>query len=256
MPTDRARSARADALPLIAVLTSVLLAGLLAMALCLAVAWHNGALDNFRGRLANAIATSASHVRMMLVFHHWMDPQVPSGAVIFLGDSITQGLVTTNVAPTSVNFGIGGLKASELLENLPTYASLERAGAIFLLIGINDLSWGNADQLADDLGRLARALPAQVPLVWSAILPAYSPSVPMSTIVNTNATIRALCRARADCHFIDTHALLSVGDASLFPDGIHPDLEAYRRWTAAMRATWQEIAINAAGSGSTQAPQR
>ena len=208
----------------------------LLLSLLVLLAWPPGWAEAIRGRLARAASPPDAHVQMMRIFHRRMDPQVPAGSVIFLGDSITQGLVTLTVAPDSINYGIGGQNAVQLRESLSIYESLVRARAIFLLIGINDLAWGDAPGLAGNLERLSNALPPGVPLIWSSILPAYSERVPMKDIVAANADIRRLCQARPGCRYLDTHALFPAGDRSLFPDGIHPSTRAYQLWSAALKA--------------------
>ena len=48
-----------------------------------------------------------AYYHRMLGYHERMDGNVPDGAVIFIGDSITQGLCVSEVALQSVNYGIG-----------------------------------------------------------------------------------------------------------------------------------------------------
>ncbi len=232
------------------VLAAVALTGLLlASALFAAFAWHRawnggsegGWTSDWRGRLASALAGRDSEAGLLRVLHRWMDQQVPAGAAIFLGDSITEGLVSSNVAAASVNFGISGLTTGQLLENLPEYRSLERAGVIFLMIGINDLVRGDHEALPARLAQLQQALPAGVPLIWSGIMSAYSRLLPMSVIEASNQGIRRLCQARPGCHYLDTYRLLSGDGAARFPDGIHLDNLAYERWTLAMREVWQQV---------------
>jgi hypothetical protein len=43
-----------------------------------------------------------SHYRRMLMFHRRIDVDVPDNAVIFLGDSLTQGLAVDAVAPLAI----------------------------------------------------------------------------------------------------------------------------------------------------------
>ena len=199
--------------------------------------------DALEKRLFPNRERSNPHVGMMVTFHARMDPFVPAGAAVFLGDSITQGLVTTTVVPASINFGIGGQNSRELLLHLPRYQSLQRAGAVFLLIGINDLVWGDAAGLPARLAELARTLPQDRPLIWSGILPAYTGGVTNGQISAVNEQIRALCAARPLCHYVDTHRALPVGDETLFIDGIHPGPTGYARWIAALTDVWQQVGM-------------
>ncbi len=204
--------------------------------------------DALQKRLFPNREGSNPHVGMMVTFHARMDPFVPAGAAVFLGDSITQGLLSTTVVPASINFGIGGQNSRELLLHLPRYRSLQRAGAVFLLIGINDLAWGEAAGLPARLGELARALPQDRPLIWSGILPAYTGGVTNGQISAVNEQIRALCAARPQCHYVDTHRALPVGDETLFIDGIHPGPTGYARWIAALTDVWQHVGLATPGA--------
>jgi lysophospholipase L1-like esterase len=171
-----------------------------------------------------------------------MDASVPAGAAIFLGDSITQGLATAAVAPYSVNYGIGSATTGELLDNLPVYKSLRRAGAVFLLIGINDIGRGQTIGLEGRLQAIADAIPAGVPLVWSAIMPAYVDRADPEAIRQANRAIARTCAARPGCVYVDTGAL---SDAALFSDGVHPNTAGYAVWIGALRDAYAKVVPNA-----------
>ena len=99
-------------------------------------------LPRLTSKLGNSPVKSDPYIADMLKHQRWMDDAVPTGAVIFLGDSIVQGLATAAVAPASVNYGIGTATTVDLIGALPSYRSLERAGSVVLSIGINDLAHG------------------------------------------------------------------------------------------------------------------
>jgi lysophospholipase L1-like esterase len=180
-------------------------------------------------------AASNPHGQIMIGYHKAMDGSVPAGAAIFLGDSITQGLATAAVAPDSVNFGIGAATTSELLRNLPSYKSLERASSIFLLIGTNDIGEGLTRGLDERLRAISLAIPLDKPLIWSGIMPAYSDRHRPEMIAAANKTIHDLCSRRTECFYIDTQAIFSA-DRSLLSDGVHPNDAGYSRWIDALRA--------------------
>lgn len=48
-----------------------------------------------------------THFKRMVYFYERMDADVPDSSVIFIGDSITQGLCVAAVSPLSVNYRIG-----------------------------------------------------------------------------------------------------------------------------------------------------
>jgi hypothetical protein len=72
------------------------------------------------------------HFKRMLTYHKRMDGNIPSGAVIFIGDSITQGLAVSAVYPKSVNYGIGSDTTIGVIKRLSDYKSLSRARAIVI----------------------------------------------------------------------------------------------------------------------------
>ena len=47
------------------------------------------------------------HFHRMLRYHSRIDGNVPNSSVLFIGDSITQGLCVSAVSSPSVNYGIG-----------------------------------------------------------------------------------------------------------------------------------------------------
>src|SRR5690606_20524643 len=126
-------------------------------------------MPRLKARFAPAQTVSKAHVENMLAYHRAMDASVPPGAVVFLGDSITQSLATAAVAPHAINYGIGGATTRDLIGQLPVYQSLTRASRIYLLIGINDLIQGQAAGLDQRLQAIASTLPPGVPIVWSGI---------------------------------------------------------------------------------------
>lgn len=203
----------------------------------------------------NGTAAPNAHVQRMVRFHATMDPFVPAGAAIFLGDSITQGLATTAVAPDSVNYGIGALTTRDLLNNLSLYQSLARSRAIFLMVGINDIGQGATQGLQQRLQKISEGLPREVPLVWSAVMPSRRPA-DRPGVEEANAAIAKLCSARSHCIFVDTDRLFSGGGASFYEDNIHPNAAGYAAWIGALRAAYRSIPPHGLTTHAPQAPAR
>lgn len=205
-------------------------------------------------RLSGTAAPNA-HVQRMVGYHATMEPFVPPGATIFLGDSITQGLATTAVAPDSVNYGVGALTTRDLLNNLPVYRSLARSRAVFLMVGINDIGQGATQGLPQRLREISEGLPADVPLVWSAIMPSLRPA-DRAGIEAANTAIRALCSARRNCVFVDTGPLFSGGGAAFYEDKVHPNAAGYAAWIGALRSAYYSIPPTAPATHAPQATAR
>ena len=116
--------------------------------------------------------------------------------------------------PYSVNYGVSGEVTEGLIRSMPRYAhSVRKASAVLLMIGINDLWAHKTNGLAERFGRIASALPADVPLVWSSIVPAEDFRIDPAEIKAANAAIAALCRARSGC--TDKLAPVQHGQASI-----------------------------------------
>ena len=201
-------------------------------------------------------ATTNQHGERMIVYHQAMDGSVPPGATIFLGDSITQGLATAAVSPVSVNYGIGSETTSELLANLPKYKSLERASVAFLMIGINDIGQGKTEGLTTRLQAIASAIPRQLPLVWSGIMPAYSDRIDPAQVTSANRAIQEICAARGRCIYVDTQELLAAGGAKLFRDGVHPNDRGYAIWISALRKAYLEFTQQMSNNSFKPTPLR
>jgi lysophospholipase L1-like esterase len=162
------------------------------------------------------------YVTKVLSLQRQADPHQPDGAVVFLGDSITQGLAAGAVAPDAVNLGIAHLTAERLAVALPEMTAVDRARVVVLMIGTNDL--GRGQDPARALRLIANRIHA--PLVWHAVTPRDGVAVP-----EVNAEIARLCAARPDCTFVDT--AMGAGD---FTDGVHLSHSGYAKLIASLRA--------------------
>lgn len=198
-------------------------------------------IPRVKARFFTTPVASNPHGERMMVYHQAMDASVPAGAAIFLGDSITQGLAAAAVAPIPVNYGIGSATTSELLGNLPKYQSLKRASVVFLTIGINDLAQGKTEGLALRLRAIAAAIPNELPLVWSGIMPVYWKEIDSQQITSANDVISEICAARAGCIYVNTGEVFSSGGADLFRDGVHPNDRGYEKWIASLRKAYQQV---------------
>jgi len=186
------------------------------------------------------------YVQNMIRYYLWMDELVPEKSVVFLGDSITQSLVTAAVAPYAINYGIGGENTAELLDAIPSYKSLDRASAIVLAIGINDLAQGMKEGLNDRYQRIVAALPRENTLIWSSVMPAKGWKINSLDIVEANRTIKTLCQKRENCVFVDTWSFLADANGQMIQhyfhgDGVHLSLDGYREWILALKQAIQHV---------------
>jgi lysophospholipase L1-like esterase len=107
----------------------------------------------------------------MVTFHQRVSGNLPDGSVIFIGDSIIQGLAVNAVADRAVNFGIGGDTTTGAVYRIKSYQNMEAAASIVIAIGINDLAINDKQTIAANITRILNELPAKTLVLLSAILP-------------------------------------------------------------------------------------
>lgn len=195
------------------------------------------------GLLWHTLAPSSDAWPLMLKIQAQMDPFVPDGAAIFLGDSITQALATAAVAPLSVNYGISGQRSDQLLRAMASYHSLSRARVVVVMIGTNDAHQHRLTGIAGRYRAILAAVPAGVPVVMA--------SAPPVVGVDVTKAVRGAeqaCAERAGCVFADTFSALSAPGA-ISEDGMHPSAKGYALLIDLLRH-----AINTAGKAHPSAP--
>lgn len=194
------------------------------------ILWKSDFLQKVGYRLG--FITPWPHHQKMMTYHQQMDSVVPDESVIFIGDSIIQSLPVSAVVPNGVNYGIGGDTTVTVLKRIPEYKSLDRAEAVVLLIGINDLRWRSNPEILETFGILLQKIPEGPKVFIVSILPV-NPT--RRAIVAENATLRIeqLNREfrlrttnRKNAVFIDVHDQLADAEGFLASkydngDGLH-----------------------------------
>ena len=169
-------------------------------------------------------------------------------AVVFLGDSITQGwgegLVGYFPGVKVANRGISGDTTRGVLIRLAADVSVLHPAGVVLLIGTNDLEEGAAPEvIAANISLIIAALRQQnpaMPVVLCAILPSSATKQrPAAEIQRTNRLLQAIVRDQPQVTYLDTWTLFAdaQGDATLpeFPDLLHPNAAGYAKWAGAIR---------------------
>ena len=168
----------------------------------------------------------------MLDCHARVDANVPAGAVVFIGDSTIQGLCVSAIAAGAVNYGIAGDTTRGVLSRLPAYPSLDRARAIVVSVGVNDLSGLPDRKIVRNWAAIADGLPAHVPTFFVAILPIDESRQPRwagrnrGLIRSLNEQLAAQLARRENRYFVDPSARLQDAAGNLAPafhvgDGLH-----------------------------------
>ncbi len=181
----------------------------------------------------------------MLRYHKRMDGNVPDGSVVFIGDSITQGLCVSAVASPSVNYGIEGDTTLGVLQRLPDYRSIDRASAVVLAIGINDMKRRSNDEILENYRLIIEKIPKTIPIVFSAVLPLDEESREEwqgrnHRIRQLNSSIQRLANIDSRVFFVDAGALLIDASGNLADkfhdgDGIHLNSQGNAIWINALR---------------------
>lgn len=185
------------------------------------------------------------HFDRMLRYHRRMDGNVPDGAVVFIGDSITQGLCVSAVASPSVNYGIGSDTTVGVLQRLPVYKSIARASGVVLAIGVNDMKYRLNGDILRNYSAIIERIPDAVPVIISAVLP-LNDDARQSTVQNSqgptktrifelNSALQRLTRVHGLLRFVDVGPFLADSTGNLARrfddgDGVHLNSEGNAIW--------------------------
>lgn len=176
------------------------------------------------------------------------------GAVVFLGDSITQGwgdrLATHFPGLKFANRGISGDTSRGLLLRLDEDVLALNPRGVVLLIGTNDLEeqanpWTIAANLRLLLGRIKAHNP-RLPVVINQVMPSSDAKKrPAYKIKRLNVLIREAVKDQPQVTLVDTWTLFAnpQGDASAaeFPDLLHLNDAGYAKWAAALRPVLETL---------------
>jgi lysophospholipase L1-like esterase/dienelactone hydrolase len=176
------------------------------------------------------------------------------GAVVFLGDSITQGwekdLPAAFPGVKIANRGINGDTTRGVLIRLQDDVIAVNPKAVVLLIGTNDLEEGaTADVIAGNLKLIVAALEhhdPKMPIVLCQVFPSSATKKrPTDQIKAINTAYMAAVKGDAQVTVLDTWRLFAdaSGDApqSEFPDLLHPNATGYAKWAAALRPVFATL---------------
>jgi lysophospholipase L1-like esterase len=190
------------------------------------------------------------HYRRMMVYHEYMDGNVPEDAVVFIGDSITQGLCVSAVAPRAINYGIGSDTTFGVLKRMPKYKSLEKCGAVVFAIGVNDLARRSNEDIVDNWKLISERVPENTPVLFSAILPMdlsqkEGKSMSNERIIELNGALEKLCAEKGHA-FVDAGPQLRNDQGDLDAafhtgDGVHLNTAGYERWIAVLKEGLQSL---------------
>lgn len=193
--------------------------------------------------------------------------QEDQGALVFLGDSITQGwnddfsgaFANTKVA----NRGISGDTTRGMLIRLhEDVLSLQPRGVV-LLAGTNDLEEkATPPQIAENLRSIIAqisAADAHVPIVLCLVFPSSeSKSRSAEQIREVNRLYQAAVKNNPQVTVVDTWTQFAGPDGNatpdLFPDLLHPNAEGYQKWAQSLRPHLEVLGLVDSVDPSADAP--
>lgn len=178
------------------------------------------------------------------------------GAVVFLGDSITQGweagLPAAFPELRIANRGISGDTTRGVLLRLNEDVIALQPRAVVILIGTNDLEeQAQPETIAGNLALILDALQAHqpaMPVVLCRVFPSSATMRrPNTQIRRINALYDEVARSRAQVTVVDTWSIFAdaQGDARLaeFPDLLHPNERGYEQWARTLRPALKRVGL-------------
>ncbi|MEM7013348.1 MAG: GDSL-type esterase/lipase family protein [Verrucomicrobiota bacterium] len=170
------------------------------------------------------------------------------GALVFLGDSITQGwgdnMGGAFEGVKVANRGISGDTTRGMLVRLEEDVLALNPSGVVMLMGTNDLEeMAEPETIANNLKLIIAALKkhnADMPIVLCQVFPSSaSKKRPADKIKAVNALYAAAVKGDPQVTVLDTWTLFANenGDAKKeeFPDVLHPNKLGYFKWAAALR---------------------
>lgn len=205
-----------------------------------------------------------AHFHRMIGYHSRIDGNVPNQSVIFIGDSITQGLCVTAVANPSVNYGIGSDTTVGVLQRLPVYRSLEKASAVVIAIGINDMRYRSNAEILYNYRVIADKIRLTVPIIFSAVLPIDEDArdewngINNRRIKELNSKLKTWTETSARLSYVDVGSRLidergNLADELYDNDGVHLNSQGNAIWIQQLRESIND-AQHVAPGNREQAP--
>jgi lysophospholipase L1-like esterase len=183
------------------------------------------------------------------------DVQKDQGALVLLGDSITQGWWDAGSLFPGVkiaNRGIGGDTTRGVLIRLQEDVLAVNPRGVVLLIGTNDLEeWASPEIIAGNMKLILDALKQhnpKMPIVLCQVMPAsLTMRRPAHQIRKINELYAGLLTDYPQVTMLDTYTLFAAekGDApaAIFPDLLHPNATGYAMWAAALRPVLETLEL-------------
>ena len=187
----------------------------------------------------------------------WLTEQKEKqGALVFLGDSITQGwgddMKGVFGDALIANRGISGDTTRGILLRLEQDVLKLNPSGIVMLMGTNDLEEGAEPKtIADNLALIVKHIhthDAKTPIILCLVFPSSeSKKRPSDKIKEINKLYQSNVKGDELVTVVDTWTLFAneKGDATIeeFPDLLHPNDLGYKKWENAMRPVLESVSL-------------
>jgi len=194
-----------------------------------------------------AVLSGAITRRRIRRLEFWWHRSRDCGAVVFVGDSITQ--LWSDLAGAFPNWkvanrGLNGDHSTDVLRRLPADVEPLRPRAVVLLVGSNDLDQGiDPGVVLANLRAIVSALRAdspRLPVAVCKIMPrGEAGGVFTARARDLNSRIDAEFSREPAMAVVDTWTPFADGNGAPrpedFPDHVHPGPSGYDKWAAAVK---------------------
>lgn len=194
----------------------------------------------------------------------------PSHLTVLLGDSLSLWFPGELMPGRRmwINQSISGERTKGLLNRLDLFKGND-VESIFLMIGINDLIWGEKDEdIVENYKKIVRELKQDHPntqIVVQSILPHGGEistwesrdkllALPSERIIAMNKALEKIARDN-NAYYLDLYPIFVTGDGHLRPDlttdGLHLNREGYLVWRSAI-ALYAQLELQSPPNSTTQ----
>jgi poly(3-hydroxybutyrate) depolymerase/lysophospholipase L1-like esterase len=176
-------------------------------------------------------------------------------AVVFFGDSITQGwstLAKDFPRLRATNRGISGDTSRGLRYRMKEDVLDLHPRAVSILVGTNDLALGGTpEQVIENLKAIVAEIHKQdrnVPVILNLVMPrGAQPGRFPELIVKLNGMITNLAKKENRIFICDTWSIFEDGNGICkkeeFPDMLHPNKAGYAKWKAALDEVFEDLKL-------------
>lgn len=180
------------------------------------------------------------------------EAQQDQGAIVFAGDSITQGWNLGKYFPNLkvANRGISGDTTRQLRYRFKEDVISLKPTAIVLLIGTNDLGLGGTpEEAAENIGVILDQIKAELPktpVIVCKVMPRQQQFA--EKIKRLNELVDRLIQGKPQFISCDTWSIFADENGAAkkeeFPDMLHPNARGYEKWKDALLPIFAKLNLN------------